>query len=133
MLRSLSLVVETGKPIEVGLSALASHYPTWWVRRKLIKADEAVRHGEPWIDALWHQGLIRTRDAEVLVSASEVGNLPWAMRELAETGERRLAFRFQAFVQTLFPLVVVGIGLLVFFLAIAFFAPLVELIRRLAG
>ena len=55
------------------------------------------------------------------------------MRELAETGERRLAFRFQAVIQTLFPLVVVGFGLVVFFLAVAFFAPLVDLIRSLAG
>ena len=92
-----------------------------------------MRHGESWIDALWHQGLIRPTDAEVLASASEVGNLAWAMRELAETGERRLAFRFQAVIQTLFPLVVVGFGLVVVFLAIAFFAPLSMLIRRLAG
>ena len=40
ILRSLSLVVDSGKPIEQGLTTLASHYPTWWVRRKLIKADE---------------------------------------------------------------------------------------------
>jgi protein transport protein HofC len=133
ILRALSLVVEAGKPIEMGLSILASHYPTWWVRRKLIKADEVVRRGEPWIDALWRQGLIRATDAEVLAASSHVGNLAWAMRELAETVERRLAFRFQAVIQTLFPLVVVSIGVFVFFLAVAFFAPLTELIRRLAG
>ena len=72
----------------------------------------------------------RRRGADL---GQEVGNLAWAMRELAETGERRLAYRFQAVIQTLFPLVVVGLGLVVFFLAVAFFAPLVELIRRLAG
>jgi type II secretory pathway component PulF len=132
ILRSLALAVEAGKPIEQGLTILASHYPTWWVRRRLIKVDEQVRHGGSWIDALWRQGMIRATDAEVLSSASEVGNLDWAMRELAETGERRLAYRFQAFIQTLFPLVVVGFGLVVFFLAVAFFAPLVDLIRRLA-
>jgi hypothetical protein len=54
------------------------------------------------------------------------------MRELSETSERRLVFRFQAVLQTIFPLVVVSIGAGVFFLAIAFFAPLTELIRRLA-
>ena len=133
ILRSLSLTVDSGKPIEQGLSILAGHYPTWWVRRKLIKVDAQVRHGESWIDALWRQGLIRPTDAEVLASAGAVGNLGWAMRELAETGERRLAFRFQAFIQTLFPLVVVGFGLVVFFLAVAFFAPLVDLIRSLSG
>jgi type II secretory pathway component PulF len=132
ILRALALVVEAGKPIETGLSILASHYPTWWVRRKLIKANSAVRRGEPWIDALWRQGLMRATDAEVLSTSGEVGNLAWAMRELSETTERRLVFRFQAVLQTIFPLVVVNIGVGVFFLAVAFFAPLTELIRRLA-
>jgi protein transport protein HofC len=133
ILRSLSLIVETGKPIEVGMTTLASHYPTWWVRRKLIKVDDEVQHGGSWIDALHRRGLIRATDAEVLQSASAVGNLAWAMRELGETGERRLAIRFQGVIQTLFPLVVICLGFVVFLLAFAFFSPLVEVIRRLAG
>jgi protein transport protein HofC len=132
ILRSLSLVVDTGKPIEVGMTTLADHYPTWWVRRKLIKVDDGVQHGGGWIDELYHHGLIRDSEAEVLRSASAVGNLGWAMRELAETGERRLAFRFQAVIQTLFPLVILTLGAGILVLALAFFAPLVELIRRLA-
>jgi protein transport protein HofC len=133
VLRALSLVVDAGKPIETGLGILASHYPTWWVRRKLIKVDDDVQHGVHWIDALQRQDLIRGSDAEVLESASRVGNLAWAMRELGETGERRLAFRFQGVIQTLFPLVVITIGAGILVLAVAFFAPLVALIQRLAG
>ncbi len=133
ILRALSLTVDAGKPIEVGLITLASHYPTLWVRRLLIKVDDQVQLGESWISALERQGTIRTSDAQVLLSASEVGNLAWALRELAETAERRLAFRFQAVIQTLFPLVVIGLGLAVMFVAIAFFTPLVVLIGRLSG
>jgi len=133
VLRALSLVVDAGKPIEVGLTTLASHYPTLWVRRRLIKVDDQVQLGESWISALERQGIIQTSDAQVLISASEVGNLAWALRELAETGERRLAFRFQAVIQTLFPLVVIGLGLVVMFVAIAFFSPLVVLLGRLSG
>ncbi len=133
ILRALSLSVEAGQPIESGLTILSSHYPTWWVRRRLIKVDDEVQHGGSWIDALLRHGLIRGTDAEVLQAASSVGNLAWAMQELAETGERRLAFRFQAVIQTLFPLVVISVGFFVFLLAVAFFAPLVTLIGRLAG
>jgi type II secretory pathway component PulF len=133
VLRALSLVVEAGKPIEVGLTTLASHYPTLWVRRELIKVDDQVQLGELWISALERQGIIQTSDAQVLISASEVGNLAWALRELAETSERRLAFRFQAVIQTLFPLVVLGLGMVVMFLAVAFFSPLVKLLWRLSG
>jgi protein transport protein HofC len=133
ILRALSLTVDAGKPIEVGLTTLARHYPTLWVQHQLIKVDDQVQLGESWISALERQGIIRTSDAQVLHSASEVGNLAWALRELAETAERRLACRVQAVIQTLFPLVVIGLGLAVLFVAIAFFTPLLVLIGRLSG
>jgi type II secretory pathway component PulF len=53
------------------------------------------------------------------------------MRELADGGERRLAIRFQAAIQTLFPLVVIGIGSIVLLMAVSFFLPLTTLISRL--
>ena len=126
-------MVEAGKPIEAGLSILASHYPTWWVRRKLIKADAAVRRGEPWIDALWRQGLIRPTDAEVLARRPEVGNLAWAMRELPRPASAGWRFGSRPSSRRSFPWWWSASGAVVFFLAVAFFAPLVELIRRLAG
>jgi len=130
VLRSLSLVVEGNKPILLGISTLASHYPTFWIRRRLIGVESDVRQGVDWIQALWRHRLIRAADAEVLQSAAAVGNLSWALAELAETTERRLATRFQVAVQTLFPLVVVMLGMLVFILAVAYFLPLVQLIQR---
>jgi protein transport protein HofC len=133
ILRALSLTIETGKPIEGGMTTLADYYPTWWVRRKLIRVDDHVRQGGSWIDELYREGLIRGSEAELLHSASLVGNLPWAMRELAETGERRLAFRFQTVIQTLFPIVVLSLGACIFLLCYAFFSPLIVLIRRLTG
>ena len=75
--------------------------------------------------------MIRAADAEVLASAAAVGNLAWALAELAETAERRLATRFQAVDPDPFPLVVVMLGVVVFIMAVAYFMPLVQLIRRL--
>jgi protein transport protein HofC len=132
VLRSLSLIVEGDKPIALGLSTLADHYPTWWVRRRLQRADRDVQHGADWIESLVHYRLIRVTDAEVLSSAATLGNLAWALSELGETAERRLATRFQAVVQALFPLMVVMLGMVVLMLAAAYFLPLVVLITRLA-
>jgi protein transport protein HofC len=131
VLRALALVVEGKKPLALGLATLADHYPVYWVRRKLMKADSDVRQGMDWIEALWRHGLLRATDAEVLSSAASVGNLGWALAELAETGERRFATGFQVFVQTLFPLVVLTLGILVFIIAAGFFLPLVKVIEKL--
>ena len=45
--------------------------------------------------------MIRAADAAVLASAEAVGNLAWALAELAETAERRLATRFQLVISNL--------------------------------
>ena len=80
-------MIDAGQPIEVGLDVLAKRYPARWVRRRLAGAATAVRLGNDWIDALWKAGVIRRSDAELLASASTVGNLAWACRELAETAD----------------------------------------------
>jgi type II secretory pathway component PulF len=132
VLRALSLVVEANKPIAQGLSTMADHYPTGWVRRRLVKVERAVRQGADWIDALWRAGIIRAADAEVLASAASVGNLAWALRELAETNERRQAIRIQAVVQTLFPVAVILFGAVVAVMVIAYFVPLIKIIGELS-
>jgi protein transport protein HofC len=132
ILRSLALTVEAGKPIELGLATLADHYPVGWVKRKLKGAHREVRQGADWIAALWHYGFIRETEAAVLTSAQAVGNLRWAIMELADTVERRRNLRFEAAIQVCFPLFVVLIGLAVAFLAFAYFLPLVTLIWKLS-
>jgi type II secretory pathway component PulF len=131
VLRSLALTVEGDKPIALGLSMLTQHYPTWWVRSRLLSVEKEVSQGADWIESLRYHHVIRRADADVLRSAAEVGNLAWALMELAESVERRLATRFQLMVQTLFPIVVVALGLLVFIMAVAYFLPLVTLITEL--
>lgn len=131
VLRALAITVEGGKPIALGLSTLSNHYPARWIRRRLLAAETDVEHGADWIASLRRHRLIRSTDADVLTSAAEVGNLAWALRELADTADRRLAVRFQVVIETLFPLVVVFLGMAVFIMATAYFVPLVSLITEL--
>ena len=132
VLRGLSVVIEANKPIELGLKILAEQYPTRWVRRRLSKASTDVQRGADWIDALWRNGVIRRPDAEVLASAASVGNLTWACRELADTGDRRQQLRIQVMVQSLFPAAVLAMGLAVATLCVGYFLPLITLIRKLS-
>ncbi len=133
VLRCLGWVVEAGKPMPWGIALLSRWYPTRWVRVRLERAAVDIAHGDDWTTALARQGLLRPADVALLESAQRVGNLGWALRETAEGGERRLAYRLQIAVDTLFPLVVIALGTLVGLIAVAFFTPLVVLIGRLAG
>ena len=123
VLRCLSLVVEEDRPMAQGLATLAHNYPAYWFRRRLQQVAQDVDRGEDWCAALARRGLIRPAEAVLLESARRVGNLPWALREAAETSERRLAYQFQLLAQWVLPLVVLAIGAMVFFVAVAYLHP----------
>jgi protein transport protein HofC len=76
--------------------------------------------------------LIGQAEYSVLQAAQRVGNLPWALREMAAGSHRRLVYRLQAWLQILFPLVILVYGAVVGVFVVAYFAPLVALIERLS-
>ena len=133
VLRSLALATEGGKPITSGLASLVRDYPSSWVRKRLIRVDDDIRRGLDWVVSLEENDLLRQSDAGVLSAAQRVGNLSWALREMAESNERRLGYRLQFWLQMLFPLAVIALGALVFVFCVAYFAPLVRLIEVLSG
>ena len=90
-----------------------------------------MREGVDWIEALCGTADPSRRCRRAGVGRS-VGNLAWALAELAETAERRLATAFRWRFRRSFPLVVVMLGMVVFILAMAYFLPLVNLIKKLA-
>jgi protein transport protein HofC len=133
ILRALAVTMEGGMPLTAGLLALAKTYPRVGIRTDLQRVYEAVNGGADWCASLGSAGLLSTIDGAVLESAQRVGNLPWAMREMAQSGERRLSYRLQVLVQVAFPIIVLCIGMLVFFIASGLFMPLVKLITELSG
>jgi type II secretory pathway component PulF len=132
ILRALAVTVEAERPITSGVNLLSRFYPVARVRRGLTRAGVLIENGVGWVDALRRRGLIGRTDADVLDAAQRVGNLPWAMRTLAEGHDRRIGYRLQAISQALLPLIVVGVGALVGFVAVSYFYPLITLIQSLA-
>jgi type II secretory pathway component PulF len=132
ILRTLARVVESGQPLNRAFGTLARHYPRRWVRDRLRSVALDIDRGQDWCGCLRNHGLITNAELAVFDAARRVGNLPWTLRQTAETAERRLAYRAQAWVQLLFPLLVLLLGAVVFAVAVAYFAPLVSLIERLA-
>lgn len=133
VLRCLAWVVDGNRPLTSGLGLLAQFYPSTWVRVRLDHVHQDVAEGADCWDALEQRGLIRPTEKALFASARRAGNLAWALREAAESGERRASYRLQVGLQALGALVLVGLGLLVLVLTSAYFVPLITLIRRLEG
>lgn len=131
ILETLALAVDRDHPLEGPLDSLARSYPQGWVRRRLRRVALGVKAGESWALSLARSGLLGDADLAVLLSAQRLGNLPWAMREMADSNRRRLVYRAQILLQFLFPMVILIYAALVLWFVTAYFLPLVKLIQAL--
>jgi protein transport protein HofC len=132
VLRALAFAVRQQRPLAPTLHMLVRQYPKVSVAQRLARASAAVEQGVHWCDALQQVGLLQAVEAGVLRAAERVGNLPWALEEMADSTWRRFALRLHAAVGFLSPVLILILGLAVACLVIGLFLPLIALIQGLA-
>lgn len=133
VLRSLALAAEKDQALAPVLRSLSVNYPRAFIGRRLWNAAGDVEHGAGWRESLASVKLLSPSDEAVLASAERVGNLPWAMRLVADRGLRRSAYRMQTVLNWATPLVVIVLGLGVMAFVVGLFVPLVQIISSLSG
>jgi type II secretory pathway component PulF len=132
ILRALALAVSRRVPLLDAMTLLAEQYPISIVGQRVQRATALAAGGAEWTQTLRGQGLISQADAAVLQSAERVGNLEWALEEMADSALRREIYRVQVLLQILFPVLLLVLAGLVFIFVVGLFLPLVKLIEALA-
>ncbi|MGO9114174.1 MAG: type II secretion system F family protein [Thermoguttaceae bacterium] len=132
VLDALALAAQRQRPLGEALSTLASSHPQRSIQRRLRAVCDELQAGGDDLQCLHRHGLLGKTDLALLQAARRNGNLAWAAREMADSNRSRLIYRIHALLQVIFPLIIVGYGLLVAAIATAMFLPLVVLIRGLA-
>lgn len=132
IVRGLSVGMEAGEALPETMAVLAQGPLTRWTRRRLLRAREAVEDGTSWPVALRKHGIVSAAEAGVLEAAERAGNVVWALREVADSRERRLAYRVKVLCALVQPLVIVGLGVIVMTIVVAYFLPIVDMIMRLS-
>jgi type II secretory pathway component PulF len=132
VLRVLALSVRCGWPMNKTIWLLSRVYPSAPVRGRLVATGNKIDNGNDWIDSLRRTGLLRRADSAVLHSATRVGNLEWALDEMSDSSVRRLIYRLRLGINFVFPVTLFGFGLVVGFVVISLFIPLVSLIQGMS-
>jgi len=132
VMQALSFAVQQGRELGPAVRLLAEQYPRPSVARRLERAAAGIDRGTDWCDALQSERLLTATDAALLKAAQRVGNLTWALEEMSEGSLRRWAFRWKILVDIAFPLLILALGLLVMFIVVGLFLPLVSLIQGLS-
>ncbi|PHR99746.1 MAG: hypothetical protein COA78_24610 [Blastopirellula sp.] len=133
VLTLLACGIEKDIPLTDLLLSMGQYWPKHRVAQMLKNAYHQISTGGDWLEALRKDRLITKNEAAVLRSAQEVGNLPWAMREVADSKLRRHAVRILPWTHVFVAGFVIVIGLQVGFFVIAMFLPLVDLIQNMTG
>ena len=131
ILDALAALARQDRPLVDGIATLGRTYPRRLIRRRLNRVLADVEAGVDWCDSMARRGLIGQADRAVLQAAARVGNLPWAMTEMADSNRRRLAYRCHVWLQIAFALVILTMGIGVLFFCVSYFWPLVKLIESL--
>jgi type II secretory pathway component PulF len=134
VLRLLAIAAQRGEPFTRVLHQLTHEqpfYPSRPVRKRLDRAKMLMFSGADWKESLAAASLIKRADIPLLATAERAGNLAWVLQFLADQKARLLVFRWKAFEQITFPMVIVAIGLAVGIFCVAIFVPLVSLIESL--
>ena len=133
LLRSMAIGVEGRRPFSQTFDSLLNSHRERGLHFRLTQLAALLERGSDCWFAMRAGGLLRSGEVPLLESAEKAGNLPWALRLLADRIERRRIFRFQAAVQFVEPIVFSIIGCLVGLFCIGMFYPIVELIQFISS
>ncbi len=132
VLRCLSDAVVAQRPLGLAVGTLARRHPKEYIRRKLQFASQRISDGGDWCDSLAAAGLLRPADVGVIKASQRVGNLSWALDDMAD----RLARKFSSWLIGLlsigFPLVILVFAAIVLLVVVGLFIPLAQLILHLS-
>jgi len=131
VLRGLSRVVAAGLPLPDGLRVLSEHHHRLGIRAKSDRARYFVERGADCWERLQFEGFLHRAEVALLQSAQRIGNLPWVLNELADVIDRRQQRRAVYAAQLIQPMFVVSMGIVVGYICIAFFLPLIKLTNEL--
>lgn len=129
ILRNLASTVEARRPLTLGLALIVETHHRRHISQWLEEIEAKVAAGGDCWEAMHALNLIRARERDVLQAAARSGNLPWALRHIAECVESQQRRLVQWWLEICRVASVLSVALVVGLIAVAFFLPLVELLK----
>lgn len=131
VLRLLALAVRGRRSMAEAVRVLSCRYPKRLLRKRLEKASRKIDAGGDWKAALAEAKVITPAEQAVFSSSERIGNLAWALEEMADAAQRRFVYRMRAYLAIGSPIVLGLFGLVVLMTALGLFLPLIAIINNL--
>lgn len=127
VLQLLAAAASAGRPLPGALSTLARYHFDPTIRGQLLFARNEVEQGSDVWESLAAASLLAPPEVRLLKTAERIGNRPWILKKIASAKRNRLAAKSERAAELLLPAVLLVLGALVLWQALAIFQPLENL------
>ena len=132
MLRLLSITVAAGESLNDAVHAMHTQLRPGKAGGRLSAVRQEVNAGNDCWVSLQNNGFLRRREVAFLESAAKTHHLDWGLIHLARTIDRRRDRWIQRLITFVQPVVVFLVGMVVAFVCVALFLPLIKLLNDLS-
>lgn len=131
VLQSLANAVRYHTPITTMIDSLAQQYPKPYIQMRLSDVARRTRAGMNWCDSLCVNGFLSESESSLLKAAERVGNLGWALNDMADRLVRQFIARINHILSVGLPVLLFVFGAIILTIALAILEPLVNIISDL--
>jgi len=129
--RTLSTLLTSGVPILQSLETVAGAVDNAIMSDAILSARSAIREGEQIGDPLQRSGMFPPMVVQMVAIGEETGSLDGMLSKVAEFYESEVDATLASLTAMLEPLLIVTLGVIVGFIVISMFMPLISAISQL--
>lgn len=131
--RTLATLLTSGVPILQAMETVAGAIDNETFNDVIMKARARIREGDPIGEPLEKSGLFPPMVVQMISIGEETGALDSMLGKVADFYEDEVETQLQSLAAALEPLMIVILGLVVGFIVIAMFMPLIAIVSQLSG
>jgi type IV pilus assembly protein PilC len=131
--RTLGTLLTSGVPILQAMETVAGAIDNETFYDTIMKARARIREGDPIGEPLEKSGLFPPMVVQMISIGEETGALDAMLNKVADFYEDEVETQLQSLAAALEPLMIVMLGLVVGFIVIAMFMPLIAIVSQLSG
>lgn len=131
--RSLALTMRSGVPLMQGMTVVSRAVDNDFIAERIVQMRDGVERGETIARTAAATGMFPPLVLQMIQVGEETGAVDELMAGVADYYEREVDYDLKNMSAAIQPLLIIGIGILVFILALGVFLPMWELPRAVLG
>ena len=125
--RSLGLASKSGVPLLQGLTVVAGTVDNAFLEERILTMRNGIEHGESLTRTAAAAGMFTPLVLQMIAVGEETGAIDAQLLETAEHYEREVAYELKTIGDSLEPIIIVCLGVMVLILAMGIFLPMWDL------